>query len=252
VNRYSDGVSAPSVGRVVSGLRWRADAMRNRLRELPADGLSDHLRCRVELGFALPPLDTMQNYHRLKFLHDCIVRFAPPTGAALEIGCFKCTSTVFIAHACARAHVSRIFAIDLFTGTPSWGTTVDYLDDAQRKLARYGLAERVTLIRSHSLSYPWTEPIAALHIDADHAYEAVWHDIQKYTPFIVENGIVVFDDYDVSHAGVTRAVHRLLDEDPTFEVAGANYQGVEYGSLCLRRTRPPNSSQKEPTETVRT
>jgi predicted O-methyltransferase YrrM len=238
MNRYSDEVSTLPWGRVVSGLRWRADAMRTRVRDVRADGLSDHIRCLLELGFPLPPLYTMQNYWRLKFLHDCIAQLAPSTGVALEVGCYKCSSTVFIAHACARAHVNHVYAIDLFTGTPSWNGSVDYFDEAQGKLARYGLTEQVTLIRHHSLTYSWTEPIAALHIDADHAYEAVWNDIQKYTPFVVENGIVVFDDYDVSHPGVTRAVHRLLNENPSFEVAGANYQGAEFGSLCLRRTRP--------------
>jgi predicted O-methyltransferase YrrM len=239
MTRYSDDVSTLPIARVVSGLRWRADEMRNRLRDMRTDGISDHLRCRLELGFALPPLDTMQNYRRLKFLHDCIQELAPPTGVALEIGCFKCSSTVFIAHAAARARLAHVYAIDLFTGTPSWNGSVDYLDVAQDKLTRYGLNERVTLIRHDSFSYPWHEPIAALHIDADHAYEAVWKDIQKYAPFIVENGICVFDDYDVSHPGVTRAVHRLLNEDPSFEVAGANYQGVEFGSVCLRRVRQP-------------
>jgi len=239
MNRNSNQAAALPFGRVMSGLRWRAGAVRTRMREVRADGLSDHIRCRLELGFVLPPLDTMQNYPRLKFLHDCIERFAPTTGVGLEIGCYKCTSTVFIAQACARAGVSQVYAIDLFTGTRSWNTAVDYLDEAQQKLARYGLRERVTLIRSDSLSYPWTAPVAALHIDADHSYEAVWADIQKYVPFIVENGICVFDDYDVSHDGVTRAVHRLLAEDSSFEVVAANYQGAEFGSVCIRRTRRP-------------
>jgi len=238
MNNDSFSATTGPIGRVVNGLRWRAGAAHSRIRNVQPNRMSDHIRCRLELGFPLPPLDTMQNYGRLKFLHDCIEQFAPSTGVALEIGCFKCSSTVFIAHASAKAQVSRVYAIDLFTGTPSWGASVDYLDEARQKLARYGLQERVTLIRSDSLSYPWTDPIAALHIDADHSYEAVWNDIQKYTPFIVDNGICVFDDYDVSHSGVTRAVHRFLAEDPSFEVAGANYQGAEFGSVCLRRTRP--------------
>ena len=236
MNWNLDRVSALPIKRVVNGVRWRADAMRTRIREVRSDGLTDHIRCRFELGFACPPLNTMQNYRRLKFLHDCIEQFAPSTGVALEIGCFKCTSTVFIAHACAKAHIDQVYAMDLFTGTPSWNVSVDYFDDAQHKLEQYELHERITLIRSDSLTYPWTEPIAALHIDADHAYEAIWNDIQRYTPFIVANGICVFDDYDVNHPGVTRAVHRLLAEEPSFEVAATNYQGVEFGSLCIRRT----------------
>jgi predicted O-methyltransferase YrrM len=222
---------------VANGLRWRADAWRSRMRQFRRDGVGDHIRCRLELGFALPSLDTMQNYRRLKFLHDSFARFAPPTGVAVEIGCYKCSSTVFIAHACARARVPHVYAIDLFTGTPSWGVSVDYLDEAQRKISRYGLNNQVTLIRSDSLSYPWKEPIAALHIDADHEYQAVWNDIQKYTPFIVKDGVVVFDDYDIDHPGVTKAVHRLLAENDRFEVVATNYQGAEFGSICLRRTR---------------
>lgn len=229
-------VAAVFLERLNGGVAWRLNAFLARMREIRRDGVSDYLRCRAELGFALPSLETMQNYTRMKFLHDCIVRFAPSTGVALEVGCYKCSSTVFIAHACGNASIERIYAIDLFTGTPSWGTAVDYFAEAQGKLQRYGFGDRVTLIRSNSLDYPWKEPIAALHIDADHAYEAVWADIQKYTPFLVEGGIVVFDDYDVDHPGVTKAVHRMLAEDGGLEMVAANYQGREFGSVCVRRT----------------
>jgi len=222
--------------RFLTGLRWRAEGLGIRMRALQSEGIADHLRCRLELGFALPPLDTMQNYKRLKFLYDCIRRFAPISGVALEVGCFKCTSTVFIANACQKAGVRSVYAMDLFTGTPSWNASGDYFDAARQKLARYGLADRVTLLRSNSLEYPWKDPISILHIDADHEYQAVWNDIQKYTPFVVADGIVVFDDYDVSHSGVTKAVHRLLAEEPRFEIVAANYQGAEFGSVCLRRT----------------
>jgi cephalosporin hydroxylase len=221
--------------RLRAASEWRVSAVQARLREMQSDGLADHIRCRVQLGFTLPPLDTMQNYRRMKFLHDCIVQFAPATGVALEIGCYKCSSTVFIGKACARAGITRIFAIDLFTGTPSWNLSGDYLAKAQRKLASYGLGDQVSLIRQHSLEYPWDQPVAALHIDADHAYDAVVADIEKYTPFLVKGGIVVFDDYDLDHPGVTRAVHRLLAESGSYEVVAANYQGREFGSVCLRR-----------------
>jgi predicted O-methyltransferase YrrM len=236
MNGGPKAASTNPVTRIVAGLRWRADGLRVRMRAVQAEGVADHLRCRVELGFPLPPLDGMQNYQRLKFLYDCIRRFAPASGVALEVGCYKCTSTVFIANACKKANIRNIYAMDLFTGTPSWNTPGDYFETARQKLARYGLGDRVTLLRSNSLEYPWKEPIAILHIDADHEYQAVWNDIQKYIPFLVVDGIVVFDDYDVSHAGVTKAVHRLLAEEPRFEVVAANYQGVEFGSLCLRRT----------------
>jgi predicted O-methyltransferase YrrM len=191
----------------------------------------------MELGFALPPLDTMQNYARLKFLYDCIVRFALRTGVALELGCYKCTSTVFIAHACARVSIPHVYAIDLFTGTPSWQQSIDYEDEARAKLDRYGLSRAVTLARANTQEYAWHDPVAVLHIDADHAREAVAADIAKYTPSIVPDGIVVFDDYNVSHPGVTKAVHEWLAQTDCFEVVATNYQGREFGSTCIRRTR---------------
>jgi len=221
--------------RIGPALSWRRDALRARIREFRSEPLADRMRCRVELGFALPALETMQNYRRMKFLYECVVRFAPSAGVALEVGCYKCSSTVFIAKACARRQIRNIYALDLFTGTPSWNRTVDYFETARQKIERYGLSDVVTLVRSNSLEYEWNEPLAVLHIDADHEYGAVWNDIRKYTPYLVKGGIVVFDDYDVSHPGVTRAVHRLLHEDDGFEVVSANYQGVEFGSVCLRR-----------------
>lgn len=221
--------------RLRNAVAWRLDAIQATVRRVRSDGLADHVRCRLELGFELPPLETMQNYQRLKFLHDCILRFAPPNGAALEVGCYKCSATVFIAKACAKKRIGNIYAMDLFTGTPSWNSSVDYFENARETIARHGLSDQVTLIRAHSLQYAWKDPLAVLHIDADHEYEAVWKDIEKYTTFLVEGGIVVFDDYDISHPGVTKAVHRLLAESRRFEVVAANYQGREFGSLCLRR-----------------
>jgi hypothetical protein len=230
--------SASVVHRLRDAVEWRLAALKSRVQTARADNIRDYVRCWLELGFTLPPLDTMQNYRRLKFLHDCIVRFAPSSGVAVELGCYKCSSTVFIAKACAKARLPHGYAIDLFTGTQSWGLSVDYQQEAQQRLDSYGLTNRVTLIRSNTLAVDWTRPIAAMHIDADHAYEAVWADITKYTPHIVQDGIVVFDDYDIKHPGVTKAVHRLLAEDPTLEIVAANYQGHEFGSVCLRRVGP--------------
>src|ERR1700687_4266078 len=120
-------------------MRWRIEAIPSRMRAVRSAHLSDHVRCLVELGFSLPELETMQNYTRLKFLHNCILRFAPSTGVSLEVGCYKCSSTVFIAKACAKRQIRYIYAMDLFTGTPSWQLSVDYFDSAQEKIASYGL-----------------------------------------------------------------------------------------------------------------
>src|SRR5215218_542974 len=109
MNAGPNDSSTNRVTRFLTGRRWRAEGLGIRMRALQSEGIADHLRCRMELGFALPPLDTMQNYKRLKFLYDCIRRFAPTSGVALEVGCYKCTSTVFIANACKKAGVRSIY-----------------------------------------------------------------------------------------------------------------------------------------------
>jgi len=190
----------------------------------------------LTLGFATPPSDGMQNFTRMKFLYDAVRTMAPKTGGvALEIGVYNAGSTVYLAKAAARNGIDRVVGIDLFTGTPSWNQEIDTLPKALERLAEYGLAEYVTLIRSHSLQYEWKEPIAVLHLDADHEYSAVAADIARYAPFVIEEGIIIFDDYDTDHPGVCRAAHEFLSRNPEFEVAAVNYQRPEYGSLCVKR-----------------
>src|ERR1700730_16031012 len=114
--------------RLRDAVRWRLERFRAGLQAKRFADLTDQIRCRIELGFALPQLETMQSYRRLKFLYDCILRFAPSTGVALDVGCYKCTATVFIAKACARKHIRHTYAMDLFTETSSLNSSVDYFN----------------------------------------------------------------------------------------------------------------------------
>ncbi len=194
------------------------------------------LQGRLELGFTPPPYDGMQNYQRTKFLYDSIQNFAKPSdGVALEVGCYKCCSTVFLAKACLKRGIKSIYAIDLFTGTPAWHSSIDTYHTAKSRLKHYKLDHSVTLIRSHSLEYNWNRKIDVLHLDADHEYETVMADIVKYASFVNDGGIMIFDDYDVFHPGVKKAVNQWLLENGDYEIVDINYQGEEYGSICLRK-----------------
>jgi len=187
------------------------------------------------LGFPEPPYDGMQSFGRMKFLHDAIRRFAVArTSVALEIGVYKACSTIFLSKACLARGITKIFAMDLFTGTESWQQSFDTYQEAESRLRSYGLHNHVTLLRSHSQDYNWSDGLDVLHIDADHEYEAVRRDIEKYSRFVTEGGLIVFDDYDASHPGVKEAVHELLGTDE-YEVVAVNCPGREYGSICLRR-----------------
>lgn len=189
-------------------------------------------------GFALPPLDGMQDEVRLQFLWDCVVSFADGAlGPALEIGCYKGCSTVVLAQACARSGIGAVWAIDLFTGTPSWGQSIDTYDECRRRLAEFGLDHRVQLLRADSQELDWALPLSVLHVDGDHAYEAVAADLVRYVPWLAPGGIAVFDDYDGAHPGVVRAVHELLAADRELAIVAANNHRADHGSLCVQRRR---------------
>ena len=141
---------------------------------------------------------TMQNYTRMKFLHDCIVRFAPSTGVALEVGCYKCSSTVFIAHACGNASIEKNLR-DRFVhrvrphGERRWTTS-----PKPRASSRVWIRRPGHLIRSNSLDYRGRSrsPSTSTPITPT---RRCGRTSEVYTPFLVEGGIVVFDDYDVDH-----------------------------------------------------
>ena len=134
-------------------------------------------------------------------------------------------STVFLAKACLRKGISDIYAIDLFSGTPSWNQTFDTYEATRKRMTAYQLDRHVTLIRSNSLDYAWDRKIDVFHLDADHEYQAVANDIDKYIPFLADEGIAVFDDYDAAHPGVKKAMHELLLKRPQFEVVAVNFEG---------------------------
>jgi hypothetical protein len=69
----------------------------------------------------------------------------------------------------------------------------------------------VTIYHESSLSMPWNKEIALINIDANHKYEAVKADIEKWAPFVKLNGIMIFHDYWThDEPGVAKAVDELV------------------------------------------
>ena len=190
----------------------------------------------LQLGFVPPPMDGMQNASRMKFLYEHVLKYGlSSTGIALEVGVFQGCSLVYLSKACQKKGISKVYGIDLFTGTPSWNQNLDSYDVTRKRINEYKLNRIVTLIKEDSHESTWTQKVDMLHIDADHQYEAVKKDIEKFVPYVNRGGLVIFDDYDNSHIGVKKAVHELLRDNEEFSIVGINYQGNEYGSICIRR-----------------
>ncbi|MEE9394858.1 MAG: class I SAM-dependent methyltransferase [Planctomycetota bacterium] len=201
-----------------------------------SDPAADLASIRDALDFELPSMDDMQDAVRMKFLYESALAYADPRlGSVLEIGCFKGCSTVFLAMACRDKGFEEITTIDLFTGTPSWGQTFDTLEEATRRFEDYGLGSFIRTVRTDSQAFSWQGPLAMLHVDGDHSYEAVKKDFARYLPHLAPGGIIVADDYDSGHEGVIQAVHELLASNPDLTIVGINNHRQYYGSICLRR-----------------
>lgn len=186
--------------------------------------------------FKIPPFDGMQNLKRMKFLYESIQTYARyNTGLALEVGCYKCCSTVFLANSCLEKGINKIIAIDTFTGTESWNQKFDTYQDAEARLKEYNLDGIVELLRANSHDIIWEKDIDVLHIDADHEYEAVKADLLKFSQYLVKDGLLIMDDYDSHHQGVKHAIHEFLVQNNTFEVVAVNNDSSTFGSICLQK-----------------
>lgn len=217
---------------------------RRAVRALPRSGAiaaeyAERARQLLAVGFLPPPLDGMQTFERMHALHGWVRRFARrSTGVALEIGCFRGCSTVFLAKACLARGIGEIYALDLFTGTPSWPRRHETFADCRERLVRWGVGDAVTLIRADSQGYPWSKAVDVLHVDADHDDDAVSRDVAKYVPFVAPGGLAIFDDFDAHHGGVRRAVLELLLRWPEFQIVDV-HPDPQAGSICLRRAVAP-------------
>ena len=67
----------------------------------------------------------------------------------------------------------------------------------------------------------YSKKIGLLHIDGNHKYSDVIDDINNYAKRVVENGWIIFDDYNWAFGdGVTRAADEyLIDNIEKIELA---------------------------------
>jgi predicted O-methyltransferase YrrM len=124
----------------------------------------------------------------------------PRGGAVVELGSYKGRSAV------AMAQSGRfVWAIDRFTPEPEdFNPLPDhksgnfFANDIKANAERYDVRVRVIEADTNEAYRFWLAtnkpPIFLLHIDADHNYEAVKQDFEQWSQFVVEDGVIVFDD----------------------------------------------------------
>jgi hypothetical protein len=134
-----------------------------------------------------------------------LATIAPSGGEIVEIGAFKGRVTSWLVEA-AQLRLDRpaIVSID----PHAWGTRPDF----EKTVADLGLAQsglRVHYVDSRELGPTWSQPIIFLWIDGSHDYDDVRQDIDNFTPHVVSQGLIAFDD---SAGGTFPDVERAVEE----------------------------------------
>jgi predicted O-methyltransferase YrrM len=122
-------------------------------------------------------------------------------GTIVEIGAYQGASTIALAMGIKEAGQGKVTSIDphlpatgIYGGTFSQEDHNIFLDN----LERFGVAPWVNHLctDSRGAANDWSSPIDLLWVDGDHNYEGVASDITLWTPFVRDQGVVIFDDIE--------------------------------------------------------
>ena len=115
----------------------------------------------------------------------------------------------------AMPRIGHVYGIDSFEGDQFTGEThgsYEYVLDKQEKLF---MKNNVTFIKGFfdDVVKDWNKKIDILHIDGDHAYESVKHDYETWSPFLNENGVILFHDTCIEELnGNEYGIKKFFDE----------------------------------------
>lgn len=138
-----------------------------------------------------------------------LVEDVPEGGYICELGCAWGRSLCSVSDIIKRKNL-KVWAIDLFTGTPSEGSPVaSYQDEFKNNLKRFGILDRVNVFKesTDTMAKEIQDHLFDLvFIDADHSYPCIRKDIQNWLPKLKEHGTISGHDYG-THEGIGRAVN---------------------------------------------
>lgn len=140
----------------------------------------------------------------------------------VEIGVWEGGSFIPLALAARAIGACRAIAIDPWDAAASaenqnevngaWWAKAPHdaaFEKFMGRVHQYGLAEIVDVVRARSDDAPIPDRIDILHIDGNHADQAV-KDVWRFAPFVPVGGIVILDDIDWEGGHVRRAAEELV------------------------------------------
>ena len=132
-------------------------------------------------------------------------------GDVAEIGVYKGKSLVLLS--LLKSESQRLLGFDLFDQ--------DFQVTTEQNLSDFGTRENVILkkgltsdISQSDLETLVHTPLRFLHIDAGHEYHEVLEQLELFTPFVGDQGIIAMDDYqDREFPGIEAAVLDFSERD---------------------------------------
>jgi len=133
-------------------------------------------------------------------------------GNIVEIGVYKGKSFSFLSHLTKQNET--LFGYDTFPE--------DYYESSKLALEKYGASVKYELIKADTSELNDDDIkakidgklIRILHIDAGHEYHEVFHSLLSFSPYVVDAGIIVMDDYqDPEFPGIEAAVLDFCEID---------------------------------------
>lgn len=135
-------------------------------------------------------------------------------GRIVEIGSYLGRSTIVMAHAARSAGAPAVIAVDPHTRALGYDGEEPYDTRAEfeANVERAGVQDFVQL--EHALSTEAAERwdggrVRLLFVDGWHSHDAVMADVTSWSPHLLRDAAVVFDDF-LPSPGVRSAVHELV------------------------------------------
>jgi predicted O-methyltransferase YrrM len=179
-----------------------------------------------ELSFRMLELHGWCSFEKACFLVDLIAKTKPHV--IVEIGVWGGKSLIPMAYALRNNNQGTIFGIDPWLSQESTQWTLDeanrnFWDHANHewvyqhlieKIAQFGVAPQIQLLRCTSEAAEPIQRIDILHIDGNHSDPTSYLDVTKWVPLVNSGGWIIFDDMTWSENGMgtTARAARWLDE----------------------------------------
>lgn len=143
-----------------------------------------------------------------------LAAYTPP-GCFVEIGVYQGGSAWYLAQI-AQTQGRTLHLFDTFSGIPERGAhdrehnTGDFGDTSADRV-RAAIPDAVFHVGTFPDTMPKSfEPVAFVHVDCDQ-YQTCLYAIAAFTPLLVVDGIMLFDDYGCT-SGVTKAVDETFGD----------------------------------------